>query len=1450
MRMKHGSGRGVATSAKPRLLAAFTAVAMMFATAVPALMPKSAYADVPTDLGPNDSGFYKPGDIQLGDDMDDLTVDTGVATWVGRDMYVGGRPAGSNLTLNGNKSGGPDGRGFYNYTNAPTASYAAEAEGLTIVKGKLAINQVKDSWSTSKWDNAGARTKFSGGQGFRFGIAGFGAQFRPDSGSTALVVAGEGSNISSMTTGGQTGNVGAWNHNGWVGVTAEWDGADKWNPVTGEASYKAQLSGNKTFSQGYVDGYQPYIGTFKGTYKQGNRDSIGGNQGAWAGDGLVTWNAQSPLNSVNGTNRSKYTEKIQSDSATFKKLDPTGKVTVGTADAGSATYYRYSYDNNGISYSFNWENNGLKSEKLITFTGDGTSNLQVFNIKNTDLTNGSQGGIDFKFTNIPKDASIVINVTGGDVQFNTGWRFWWDYIDENGNKDTLQIGNGYYLKGDDKIQKAYVQAARSIMWNFADANLVTINGGQYYAGTGGSAGKDDGKIVDDWGYLACGTGNEGKYNAGCAGDDPAAAMLGSIMVPNGSFDSHVTTNGRVWVGEDFMMNNPRPAAYFNKIEGLSSSVLDMDQERHNLPWTGSVSAEASMIQWSKSDGSKALGSSSWKLYRTKDDAQNEVNPLTTVTDNGTGDWNTTEGIISVTGLVPNKNYYLRENGHVQGHEANTNIYLIQTVNTGDTLNTAISKVWNKDGQEITGSDEDKGLTASGAIINRPESHGTDIAWGKYAYGDTTHTPLPGSSWSISSDDGTTWSTIEDTTAAVTGIVIKDGNGDIVTDTNIGTVEPGTSLKFAASVTPEGAPNGITWTSSNPAMAVVESDGTVDVRDGDGQTVVTLTATSTSNPNVKATVSFTPLAPDISSIEIYKDGETQSVSDITLSIGNSVKLEAVVRPQGTPTWSADNSHVTLTTGSDGKVTVTGMSAGTAVVTARAGNKTAQVKVTVEAVVSTSTDIYVKWTDKNSANLYYYKGSTDNGWPGEPMTQITCNGDRWYKFNVPMTGDFTVIITGNGNNDDRYTATINGQNVTDIPIAGTQPSYYINGWYQPVEAGVPSGCVAKRANVRSKPAGSEQAADDGIASPLSMDEVAAQNVASSSLQDADSAVGRFKLENLPDGVYKLKEHTAPEGYYLNPQVYTITIEDGKVSWDPNDVDQDGVAWISDKPTQVAWEKQDDTTKELLGGSGWTLEQQVQNADGSTSWKTLNEVLDCTESPCNASVTYRDVNPDKGKFLIKELPVGKYRITETTIPTGYESMGGPYEFEIKADGEGVVTVTGNPIGNKRLLGTVDWTKVSSEALDTPLAGAEWKIKFKAEGATSFSEEYIVTDCASGTCAVPGNPSQPAWTYDRDATPGVFKLNDLAWGDYEFYESKAPDGYYPSDKTYTFTVSKDNLSGITISVDGGTSLAGGNKIQNTPGFELPETGGEGNTLIVMFGFALTAISMLGCAVAMRKRA
>lgn len=62
---------------------------------------------------------------------------------------------------------------------------------------------------------------------------------------------------------------------------------------------------------------------------------------------------------------------------------------------------------------------------------------------------------------------MVINVTGGDVNFHNGWRFWWTDM----NNQTAELGGLY-------TDAAYAKRAQQIMWNFADASNVVIRGGQ------------------------------------------------------------------------------------------------------------------------------------------------------------------------------------------------------------------------------------------------------------------------------------------------------------------------------------------------------------------------------------------------------------------------------------------------------------------------------------------------------------------------------------------------------------------------------------------------------------------------------------------------------------------------------------------------------------------------------------------------------------------------------------------------------------------------------------------------------------------------------------------------------------------------------------------------------------------------------------------------------------
>ena len=655
-------------------------------------------------------GIYKPTSIGIGTNIDISTPDPGVATYVGRDMYIGGKPN-KTSTLDAN--------------NAPTGSYAAEAEGLTVVHGKLAMNPIKESW---------------GGQGFRFGTVGFGSQFRPREGSTVLAVAGINSLIENMNTGqgttSDTATVGAWTKGAWVGKATKTD-----SPPPGY-DYTAQIAGPITYS--YWD-----------SNANNGRQSVVKKQGNWfeGSDALKSdlFNQNVDLTNVNGNDYSSYNgadgylSKLSKQLASFAN---TGTVTDGSAISDNS-YAINKYDNKGTSYTLTFDdseksvsgaldtgipNNTIRNtERLITFTGDGTSIQQVFTIAGSELSNLKDGvyyrGVDFKFTNVPEGASIVVNVTGTDpVEFHNGWRFWW------GN-DEISRGYEKQYAGQDLGVK-YSLASQSIMWNFVDTTSLTIRGG--IAGEG----------REDW------DGKDGKWTD----DDPAAAMLGSILVPNGSFDDHVTTNGRVYVGEDFMMNNPNAAYDFgNNLEGKSASVIDMDQERHNFPWSGSYTPDGSAVAWSKVDaanGNTSLPGSSWTIYGTVDDAKNETNPIVTVTDGGANDYSSDDGELQFNYLNqkakigdPNDKdyftYYIREVKAPAGYQKSDTIYYATMNNTGEQVNYVQGHVETVNGNKLVSFDDSN---TTGAISNTKIT-GT-VSWTKVEEGDKGYTPLAGSEWKL------------------------------------------------------------------------------------------------------------------------------------------------------------------------------------------------------------------------------------------------------------------------------------------------------------------------------------------------------------------------------------------------------------------------------------------------------------------------------------------------------------------------------------------------------------------------------------------------------------------------------------------------------------------------------------------------------------------------------
>lgn len=669
-------------------------------------------------------GIYKPTSIGIGTNIDVSTPDPGVATYVGRDMYIGGKPSDPSIL---------------GAENAPTGSYAVEAEGLTVVRGKLAMNPLKESWP---YNGSGA--------GFRFGTVGFGSQFRPVVGSTVLAVAGFNSKITNMSVGyngdsPSATTVGAWNKGAWVGQQKSSEGA-----TPSGFAYTAQIAGPITYWK-----------------DNDRRQSVVTTQGNWhegeTPQDSNLFNRTDVLADVNGKD---YTNFLESEvkakiSTPLAKLDPTGSYTVGVAKENlNYTIKKYNNSDNRPTYGLKFDNSTktftrktnytdvnnkyvsgqvtlVNNEKLITFTGNADksgngSPLQVFYLKASDLTNSIDGttyrGVDFSFERIPEGASVVVNIfdeeghTATPVEFNTGWRFWW-----NGE----EISRGYEEGSDVKTQSLYSTAAQSIMWNFATASQVTIRGGMALEGNTELDGTD-GKWTDD---------------------DPAAAMLGSIVVPNGSFEDHVTTNGRVYVGGDFQMYNSTVAWSFT--EGNSASVIDMDQERHNFPWSGSYTPDGSSIAWSKvdADDSTLLAGSAWAVYGSVEDAVAGKNAIVTVTDGGANDYASIDGKLQFNYLnqkadasaeISNSNpaftYYIKEVTAPAGYQRSETIYYATMNNVGETVNYVQGYV-DENGNQV----QFESTNATGAISNTKVT-GT-VSWTKVEDGGTA-TLLAGSEWAL------------------------------------------------------------------------------------------------------------------------------------------------------------------------------------------------------------------------------------------------------------------------------------------------------------------------------------------------------------------------------------------------------------------------------------------------------------------------------------------------------------------------------------------------------------------------------------------------------------------------------------------------------------------------------------------------------------------------------
>lgn len=1239
------SASGCALSRTRSLTAAAIAVAMMATVAVTSLLP--AY-NAKADESHNDGAICTPTTEPLGDQTSGSGNDEGIATFVGGDMYVGGKKSGITSANN---------------NNAPEGSYAVEAEGLTAVNGKLLLHPMKQAWNI--WNKDGS---FNRSRGFRWGIVGFGSQFRPKDGSTVLSVGGNRTNSELNWFGGAQG----WTNDANQG--SSWLGTGAGNGATGETNdhnFSANIAGNQTTVQS------------RNTWTNGEQYSVY----AMGGNGKVNWNHSNTVisgvkNPSTGSDYtySDYKNYVATLSGKLAKISSSNTVTKGDEDNYTGSRYSYSYNTYEHNvYRFDIQNNSRQTE--ITLTGNGKDELQVFNLDASRLNNIGDAGVVFNFKNISDNASVAVNINGNgnDVKFRNGWQFKWNDVD---------ISDGYVMMNSTGTNRynnthgqEYVKRASQLMWNFYNTNTLTILGG-----------KGSGHINTGW-YKDQNHGDkEDWYNVNVT-DDPSAAWMGSVMVTGndsgaaGNFQSHVSTNGRVWTTGDFEMYNKDVVTtgngnFVNSEGKYSTSAVDMDQERHNLSWYGQMTTSCAAIKWDKVDAEgKTLKGTSWTVYGTRDNAVNGTNSITTVADGGWNDADDADnGSVTLGSLAKNATYYVRESGTGSSQYAlNTNIYRIVTHDSTDTVST-IDKVYDADGTEIT-DDTAKQLN-NGAIVNK--NSGTSIAWSKVD-GTDGSTLLAGSTWELTKkgDPDQSWTiTDDDSGSEVAGIKVTV-NGQEVTSWRFTNSTPASITYVAVDKDGKELATKVQWRSEDPAIATIANNGTQLQPNSSGFTNIVFTA-GDKTVTFPVTVSGVTVESSVS-IGNYTEGQK-----ISLEQGKTMTLTATVAPEGnTVNWSSSNTdEVSVSPSTGTAVTVTAKNATSDYVTITATEQRSQKKATLKIKVTkpaaTTTTVYFKMQDdfnQNNGQKLFLEWKYANGsWPADKgdqpnrkqmTTASGCGEYVSYTINSVMPSDAIFRIRRDKanwttpqsfyrpNTDGGYS--FNGGDV--VTLESNTNVYY----------SAPSGCTVTSAYVENRSHRSTVKNAVFYDQPVVRAITNTTAKAADTRQDEDPKGGQFKVSDLTDGAYTLKETSAPNGFDVSKtKTYTIVIENGQVT--SSGLPSAGNIENSRLTGTVNWKKTDETdTSKLLAGSEWKLYKTrnfswdngnaVYTETGSTDpVATIKDCVNSSEKTCSAQTgQYTDRDGEAGKFSIVGLEWGEYQLVESKAPDGYNIDTTPHVFRI---------------------------------------------------------------------------------------------------------------------------------------------------------------------------------------------
>ena len=303
------------------------------------------------------------------------------------------------------------------------------------------------------------------------------------------------------------------------------------------------------------------------------------------------------------------------------------------------------------------------------------------------------------------------------------------------------------------------------------------------------------------------------------------------------------------------------------------------------------------------------------------------------------------------------------------------------------------------------------------------------------------------------------------------------------------------------------------------------------------------------------------------------------------------------------------------------------------------------------------------------------------------------------------------------------------------------------------------------------------------------------------------GTAKSKELCLGKYRLVETQTLDGYVLStePTTVEITYAGQEVAVTNVDISIKNERQKAEVNLHKVLESTDTfkANKEVM--------ESVSFAIYSKDEITAN---DGTVIPVNGLLEIANCKEDGSLTFLTDLPFGTYYVQEYTTDSHYVLDDTNYEFEFTPfdDNEAVKTINingGEGIINTLLHGKVTTTKVDEEYPDKKLSGATFLIYQDRNSNQKFDK----TDKVCGEM--------------KEASKGIYEMDNLNFGGYFLYEKTAPEGYvrdteyhYFEIKTDKETVTVENKAGVGFTNRKITGSLEITKKDNSSGELLPESG------------------------------